>query len=881
MDKQLLMASSRVGLAGLLHDLGKLAERAGIEASREKLDTHLQLYGRKNEAGGRIWYSHKHAAYTALALDEIEKHIPKLVGSEMTPFSSWGSRDADDSIINAAARHHRPASLLQWIIATADRVASGFEREMFEEYNRAEEPKNHITARQLTLFEQIRLDSKARQSLAYRYPLRPQSVESIFPREKDTVEGRDTDDARREYAQLWESLISGLQDIPESHREDITLWLDHFESLWGVMTQALPSATAFKTKPDVSLYDHSRAVAALAIALWRYHHERGDDPERTMRQMAGRDDWSDDKLLLVQGDLFGIQSFIFATGGETQKRSAKLLRGRSFYVSLLTELAALKILEVLSLPSVSQIINAAGKFLIVAHNTPETVAALSRTQEQLDSWFLEHTYGEAGIGLAWEPAACNDFLSNTTDNPPFGKLVKRLFEKLEAAKSRRFNLCAEDAPGAVFSNFLDQFDSERGACMVDGRSPAREQIDRDTWVSTMAMDQISLGGWLTNQSRMLITRENPDHKTLKLPIFGYYVSFTGDQDRSGSFERLINRDALCRLWDFSLPGEDPSEPLWNGYARRSLNAWIPRFGDANQYELEKYQGIQQEDVEYHPDEPKTLNHIAREAMQLNGDHNWVGVPALMTLKGDVDSLGRIFQQGLKPLTFAKWAALSRQVNAFFSIYLPWLCRRDFPDTYTVFAGGDDFFLIGPWRQTLALAQRLRKEFARYVAHNPELHFSAGLSMTKPGLPVRYLGNIAEEALEAAKEHNPEKMARPSKDAVSCFERTMSWERFERLMERQDRLAELRSRFDLSTRYLYGMIYLAEMAERVNEKPENAIWISRFAYRTQRMLERTKGLTSQQIRDYHAEAADVIAKGIEAYGEDFKVTLFSHLYQNRD
>jgi CRISPR-associated protein Csm1 len=68
----------------------------------------------------------------------------------------------------------------------------------------------------------------------------------------------------------------------------------------------------------------------------------------------------------VQGDFFGIQDFIFAEGGKTQKRAATLLRGRSFYVSLLSELAALKVLEALALPATSQVVNAAGKFLIVA-----------------------------------------------------------------------------------------------------------------------------------------------------------------------------------------------------------------------------------------------------------------------------------------------------------------------------------------------------------------------------------------------------------------------------------------------------------------------------------------------------------------------------------
>ena len=77
----------------------------------------------------------------------------------------------------------------------------------------------------------------------------------------------------------------------------------------------------------------------------------------------------EEPLLLVQGDFFGIQDFIFSGGRESNKGAAKILRGRSFQVSLFTELAALKVLNACGLPATSQVMNAAGKFLIVAPNT--------------------------------------------------------------------------------------------------------------------------------------------------------------------------------------------------------------------------------------------------------------------------------------------------------------------------------------------------------------------------------------------------------------------------------------------------------------------------------------------------------------------------------
>lgn len=891
----LLAASCRMALAAVLHDLGKFAERAGLEVDPDALATHLQLYARRQESSGRQWYSHRHAAYTALAIDRLESALPPLVGSDMTPFAAWKDPDVDDSLINAAARHHTPETFLQWIIATADRVASGFERETFDKYNDAAEDSgtklNHITSRQLTLFEQIRLsEGAATTAHTMRYPLEPLSPDSIFPVQVKEAEIGDQAKARSEYLKLWNGFVDALADIPESHRERLDLWLDHFETLWLTFTHAIPSATAFRVKPEVSLYDHSKAVAALAVALWRYHYEPGNDPAAVAAAQRERADWGENKFLLIQGDLFGIQEFIFATGGETQRRAAKLLRGRSFYVGLLTECAALRVLDALALPPTSQIVNAAGKFLIVAPNTPATLDKLATVRAEIDAWFLQHSYGQSGVGLAWLPASCKDFLSDVgtaNSHGRFRDLMRRLFAQLERAKAQRFDLCGTDAPPPLFAGFLDAFDNRRGTCQIDGRSPAVTDIPgrmHKIQLSRLAKDQIDLGNWLTYFKRLLVSRTPILKETLDIDLFGYRIGFTASADETGRFGPEVQADNLLRAWDFSLPAADGSRTLWNGYARRAINAYVPRFqGDAagDPGLPEKYRGSESDDdLDIGPGEPKTFNHLACEDRTLNARGGWDGIRALTTLKGDVDNLGLIFQQGLEAPTFAKMAALSRQMNAFFAIYLPWLCRTRYPNTYTVFAGGDDFFLLGPWYSQMRLARELRTEFRRYVAANPGIHFSAGLSMTKPGLPVRHLAELGEQALEAAKG------SRPEKDCVTCFGQTVPWSTFDALHGAGAELTRLATEIGLSAGYLYGLMELIDKAERIAERPENAIWHSQFAYRTVRMLEIAPGLRGRdkepERRRLMQQLAQVIAqKGIEAFKGAYRIPLFTHLYQVRD
>jgi CRISPR-associated protein Csm1 len=885
----LLEQSSRIALAAFLHDLGKFAERAKIPVNQQVLDDNKQLYcpHRKKFTDDRGWFSHVHAAYTGLAMDVIEDYLPDLTGTDFAPFGSWKTKEADDSFINAAAMHHKPDTFLQWVIATADRVSSGFDREEFEQYNEAEEGtatgKNHYTARQLPLFEQIRLDSEDKQNYAYRYPLKPLSPNSIFPVKASACEGNDDKAAQKEYHDLWLSFVDALKLMPPSHRNNWSLWLDHFETLWGVYTHAIPSATAFNIRPDVSLYDHSRVAAAMATALWRYHHERNETDAVTAKELqAQAKSWEDKKFLLVQGDFFGIQDFIFASGGETNKRAAKLLRGRSFYVSLLSECAALKVLDVLDLPSTSQVINAAGKFMIVAPNTPETLKKLLDVQHELDQWFLEHSWGQAGVGLAWTAASCNDFQRGKagSKDSPYKALIKKLFEQLEVIKNQRLNLCAATTP-IIFNEFLDSFDKDMGVCKIDGKSPASEQIDNDTYVGKLAYDQIQSGTWLTKRERILITRQSLGMASaLKIPIFGYHISFVENEEIQGKFGAQSNTGNLLRAWDFSLP-ETADGALWKGYARRSINAYVPLFDEKSKAEesLSKYKGEDKLEL----NDAKTLNHIACEDQQLQDNHQWLGITALSTLKGDIDNLGMIFELGLgEDVSFSKTAAVSRQINAFFTVYLPWLCKTKYPNTYTVFAGGDDFFLIGPWLSQIKLASEMRQAFQRYVADNAEVHFSAGISTTKPGLPIGQLSEMAEIALEQSKAHNPKFETFAPKNAVSCFNETMSWDEFSALEVRRKRLQDLHQDMNLSTGYVYGLLTLINMAEKVKERPENAIWHSYFAYRTVRMLERNKGLDRDKRKRWQVELAEEIANaGIIRHGANYRVALFCHLYQQRN
>ncbi|MDY2796652.1 type III-A CRISPR-associated protein Cas10/Csm1 [[Pasteurella] aerogenes] len=866
----LLSASCRVAFAALVHDLGKFAERAKLPISQDALDSHKTLYCPFNQDGG--YHSHVHAAYTGYSIDQVETYLPPLIDGELYPFSSrQQSKDNSitNSLINAAAAHHKPDTFLQWVIATADRVASGFEREKFEKYNKSE-AKNHYRARLLTLFEQIKISESVEEldddSLAFRYPLAPMSVQTIFPVHRQQAETDNDEAAQKAYLKLWEQFVQGLATIPASHRQNWDLWLDHFDTAYQCFTGCIPSATAFGVKPEVSLYDHSKTTAALATALWRWHEENQLTGQDQAVKLADRStSWNEQKFLLIQGDFFGIQDFIFSGGSDSNKQAAKLLRGRSFHVSLFTELAALKLLQACELPSTSQIINAAGKFLIVAPNTAKIKATVTQVQNELNQWFVENTYGLVGLGLATKEACCNDFIGDK-----FKALTKALFEQLEETKLQRLDFT--DSTSSV-----QDVTYPYGVCRLNRYFPAEteyRQGDKNSGLSRISKDQITIGEQLAKKNRILICASAAEifknHKTasLSLPIFGYNVIFTENEAETGKFGELVNTEQLYRCWDFSIPNS-LEQSVWNGYARRYINGYVAKFNLADKYTSDKYQNADLTEIEI--DKIKAFDFIACEDRQFNGE-KYEGSAALMTLKGDVDNLGTIFQKGLSTPTFAKMAALSRQMNQFFSLWLPTYCQQHSPNMYTVFAGGDDFFLIGPWHSTQKVAHKMQQEFARYVAENTDIHFSAGMVMSKVGLPVPRLGDLAEEALEKSKGIDA------GKNAVTIFNKTVKWHDWQQLCDLENEIHRLANEYNISTSYLYSLIRLCEQANDTNHI-ENTIWRSRFHYRTARYVIDKLG-QEKRNKALNEIAISLGDNGIAKHKINFAIPLTNYFYQKR-
>jgi CRISPR-associated protein Csm1 len=90
------------------------------------------------------------------------------------------------------------------------------------------------------------------------------------------------------------------------------------------------------------------------------------------------------------------------------------------------------------------------------------------------------------------------------------------------------------------------------------------------------------------------------------------------------------------------------------------------------------------------------------------------------------------------------------LDEFFSVTLQERIREDWREIYTIFSGGDDLLLVGPWDVMLHFAQEVQRLFSEGVGRTYDRKISAAVAFMPPGIPIRHGVSKAEELLAKAK-----------------------------------------------------------------------------------------------------------------------------------
>lgn len=160
--------------------------------------------------------------------------------------------------------------------------------------------------------------------------------------------------------------------------------------------------------------------------------------------------------------------------------------------------------------------------------------------------------------------------------------------------------------------------------------------------------------------------------------------------------------------------------------------------------------------------------------------------------------------------------MSRMLEAFFSGYLNQMLEKDdYSNVYTVFSGGDDLFLIGPWDGMPRLALAIHDAFREFAAHNPCVTLSAAVILFDHKEHVAYMAERSEEQLECAKNQRLEMVypERTGRNSIVFMNDLFSWEDYRIQLNRMEMMKELILRKQIDTGILNRIRKYSEMYRR--------------------------------------------------------------------
>ena len=219
----------KAALAGLLHDIGKLEQRA-------RTDPWNPAPG-VDSPGSPV-----HATWTTYF---AQNYLPKRF----------------QGVVYRAAYHHKPLAApvedksLSMLVALADKLSAGERADQPKDY-----PQKHPPQQMVSVFDRIALQGgKLREKDFHYLPLKPLSLDRSAIFAKD-AEPKDVQ------GDAYDVLRATLEIAAKTDPGDDESYLENLLGALQKITWSVPSAY-YHSLPDVSLYDHSRMTAALAVSL--------------------------------------------------------------------------------------------------------------------------------------------------------------------------------------------------------------------------------------------------------------------------------------------------------------------------------------------------------------------------------------------------------------------------------------------------------------------------------------------------------------------------------------------------------------------------------------------------------------------------------------
>ncbi|SNZ10618.1 CRISPR-associated protein Cas10/Csm1, subtype III-A/MTUBE [Persephonella hydrogeniphila] len=756
----------KIALAGLLHDIGKFYQRA----------KNPQCKYNQNE------FKYAHACLSYQWILENKDLLGKPLNIDI------------EEIAKIASKHHNPTKdkNLEKIMQLADWFSSAEREKVLED----EIDYLH------SVFERVSFEEEVNEDFKYYgyYKLKPLSLDkdTIFPESMEGFfegkkvklidrEGRTIEDKLGKYEELFNQFQSELQIIKNFQGRQAFNFIYYLlqKYLWCIPASTFDREKLRNHYPDISLFDHSRVLSAVASVIYDYHTKTKEPLDFSYLEKK-------DFFLLVEGNISGIQKFIYNIGkiqGIENFSISKALRGRSFLVSLIPEIISRYILKKLGYTITNLLYSGGGKFQILVANTNENIRSIQDIEKELEEYFYKNYGGELGIVLSYLPFS-GRYLTGK-DGKSYAHVIEKNQIELDKKKKRKF------------SKFLikDLKDSKY-ICPSCKTMP----VDKENDLCSLCKISNDIGSKIPKIKYIVFENKLlKDVKEVDLETFGKAYLVTEEE-----INKFKNAEEILILNSTEFDKN-------NGF--KFLGNTVPVI---NRNNIEFFRNLEIDKEKANKLKEGQVLEFKYLAELAQGDKK------LGVFRADVDNLGLIFSDGLKRkteeesdrYTISRIATLSRMLDLFFSGYINTLAKEiskeylknnkieNFTNInsliYIVYSGGDDLFITAPYDIAIEFAQKLRENFYEYTCKNLNFGLSGGIFITSATIPIhlsaKYSKNLESKSKKTFYKKSNELYF---KDSISIFNKTYKWKEFkgksslENLVEKEPE--ELLSNIGLSER----------------------------------------------------------------------------------
>lgn len=495
----------------------------------------------------------------------------------------------------------------------------------------------------------------------------------------------------------------------------------------------------FDGSQKVSIYDAYKVKAAKAVIQ-----------SGTVGQEA---------MLFINVDLSGIQKFIYnisSTG------ALKSLRSRSFFIELLGNHIARKVLNAFKLHNVNLLMSGGGTIHILSSCPEDYKERLSSINYCLNKWLHQEFNGR--LYAAFSYVKCSDECLERDLTTRLDKLSMMAFGE----KQQKFKTLIDK--GEI--SFLEDEDPKYQGCETCFRDDTKILEDKGRYSCHHCKRLIELGSQIP-KARFIYECNKDTRECLQIEDSYYFLS---PEEKSG----------MTCLWAVYEDGDNFVNCLKDSATHVFVRTYIKRNKDLPPAVYKKV--VEKRDelktaLSREQDEAKRI--FLDMEIDLLGDESTAtfeymaecsdGAKLIGALRMDADNIGKLMHYGFgSELTLEGLSAFSRNLNYFFKLHLESFCRNgrqaegssERRNVHVIYAGGDDLFVVGAWSDVVSLTMDIGTAFRRYTCDNIDIGVSGGMTLHQPKFPVNKMADESLSALSVAKnDKQPCWMCR--KDWVNC------------------------------------------------------------------------------------------------------------------